>query len=459
MVFLQKTGEPLLLNNSLQNWTYTHFRNGGWNDYKKTTLVLNTTFSSSDLTKGVFKGLILQSMKNSSSKSTFSISSQIKKQVFLTRNSFFNQIASFIAGTLVLVSVFQVVVTQIKFKSNFGYISARFLLFFHMTYCMAQEGLITSGIITVFGVQFTEIMAMLLFWRFSLNRGTLLRDIKAILRKRAFLVLVTEIVLILFTIYRTFYPMVVFVPFLMAFVDRLQSFGCQHFRILIISEFSKFLIILVGCYVPFYISHLNFNLLMDFNYQNIAIFSSIGFILLPGLFYLRKYLSKRIIKNVDIELAREELHGKDKDRPMMIQEGLGDIIPKRYKFLSKEFPHFYSSKKLPFYNPKSLLGVLEVEVIKILALNQEPMIKPTGFLNIYTYKRKANPMASSLPQQCQELGYKPSIKFRVLNKLQGIGSLNIIPVETPEASDEQRFVAITMNPYGKHGFPIFKSEI
>ena len=447
----KRAQDPLLVNNSIQNWKYTHLRNGDTSDDGSKNLSLKTSFSSHNLTKGLYEGLSLHSSDSSSPKMNFSLSIKIKKEVFFVRNyAVLQNIVIFVGVVFELAIVAQISFRDLKLKANFGYASARFLTFFHLLFCMYFLHYISFGILFLLTLQCLEVCILALFWLYYINLLTFMSDLKEIAKKKAPLMLLTETLLVLLTPDAAYYPMVMLVPFLMAFVDRLQSYSCQDIIILIPFEYFRYIIVIARCYLPWYVFPVQYNLLMEFNYPNIALYLFIGFILIPALFLLHVLLSKKSVKEAKLVLIRREIHGKTRNCPMMIQEGQGDIIPTCYTEVSYEHPHEYSNKKWVYEYPNSTRGVIEVEIKVIAVIRGITHLFSTGFINFYNYKSTRGRSFPSLPQHCQNIrGLKPSIRFRVLNKGNGVLHLSIIPVETPEATNEQRFFAISLKSCGK----------
>ena len=375
----------------------------------------------------------------------------IKRQFFLLDEELSTNLWSTFGAIIAVVYVLQFIFANVKLKVNSGYYSARFLLFFFMLYCVFFENLVNDSLITIFVIQLMEVFVVIIFsgFGFTQQRAKYLRDFQEIWKKKLPLVVGSLALMILLTLDNAYYPMVVFVPLLVAWIDRLQSHGCQWLPFLIINELIKFAIVLIGCYIPCYFAPFEENLLMGFNYLNLALFIFTGFILLPGLFFLQTLFSKKSQNKAKIVLIRKELHGASKSWPQMIQLGQGDIVATRERFFSRDRPDQYSMKKLLYYSPKLVSGVIEVEVTKLIVRNERVLIRPTGNINFYTYKKRENPAASELPQHCQDLDYKPSIKFKALNRGSEFAMLNLLPVETPECLTEQRFFAITLKSYGK----------
>ena len=253
----------------------------------------------------------------------------------------------------------------------------------------------------------------------------------------------------------TYYPMVVFVPLLMAFVDRLLFAGCQGRTLLFIAELSKFAIVFIGCYFPCYMNPFKGSLLMEFDYPGLILYFLIGFVFIPGLFLLQLIFFKKGTEELDVVLERDVVHGRGgKSNTVCILEGRGDIVPTVWKFFSEYFPGVFTAKKVSFYHKKPFHGVIEVGLVKSkLIISERPIEqKPTGFINFYRYRSARTSTDRSFQQHCQHLGYKPDIKFKVTNNVavaEDAGMVNLIPVETPESTSEQKFVAIITKSYGK----------
>ena len=445
------TKQPLLLNNSIQDWTYRHLKNGDLATPGSITLQLKTSFSSFDETKGLYEGLTLQSASELGSDGHFLLSTTIKQEFLLSDDESIAQSISLLGSILEVSYRVRFTNKDIKFKTNLGYISARFLTFWWMIYCMIFESLVSTSVFALLLIQFLELLMLAVF--LGINgacRGIYDKeDLKEICPKKVPLVLLSGLLLYLLTINPVYYPMTIFVPLLMAFLDRLQSHGCQQLNFLMLSELSKFTLILVVCYVPGYIIPSLHNLLMDFNLYSICLYVLVGFVIIPGLFLIENLLSRKSVKQSKTVFYREELHGRGRDRPMLIQKGQGDILPTLCKLSSRETPHTYYNKKLWFHYPSSMPGIVEVEVIKTGEIRGITSIRVTGKINFYTYRRRTSEFGSSMPQQCQDLGYRPSYRFKTLNKLDPIYEVDVIPVETPEATSEQKFITIFVNSYGK----------
>ena len=446
--------QPLIANNSIQSWSYTHLKSGLRNGSE--ILYLKTSFKSIDQSKGLIQGLTLEVIDKNTNKSTFSLTATQKDEISSKQKTFFEIGFSLVLG---FAYIFQFALENVNVKVNFGYASARFLTFWTIYKTSIYGDLTPPGFIVLFIVQMIEMAFMLIFWGLSFNKHTFLIDLKELCCYKAPLIIVGKVLLIIFTLDENYYPMVVFVPMLMAWVDRLQSGGCQELRFLFTFELSKFIVVLIGCYFPRYYNLFSGSLLMSFDYPGLALFFFVGFIAIPGLFFAQHFFSKKAAQELDLVLKREVIHGKaGKSNPVFIQEGQGDIVPTRWKILSVDFPSVFSNKKVPFYHSKSFLGVIEVGLTKskyiFLVRPIEQM--PTGYLHFYRYSSRRNPTSQYFPQHCQRLGYKPHIKFKVLNQRGYVGMVNIIPVETPESTSEQKFVAIVTKSYGK---PLFFEKV
>ena len=441
--------DPLLLNNSIQNWTYTHLNHGYGSEGAAQNFLLNTSYSSSDHTKGRYEDLILLSTHNHSPKKDFTLSSKIKKQIFegKFKLNFFEELhfrVVFLILFFIIFPSFVFFLQKVKLKVNFGYFSASLLTFLQSLYCkyfLDLQGVFFQMIVLI---QYTNVFMILGGNKIFPDKETICGDLKELWRKKGALMIASEVILILLTLNLNYFLMALFLPLLMAWVDRLQSLGCYSVPILMFNELSKYAIMFIGCYIPSYLLEFENTLLMGFNYQNLSIYLVTGFILIPGLFLVQACFTKKSVKKAKLVLVGKELHGRRRDLPMLIQKGQGDIISTRqWNILFDPFPH--RPDRFAFYHPKSFLGVLELE------LQQDPRFR-TGVINFYTYRRRLNPLAAQLPQRCQDLGYKPSIRFQILKK-QPIGReiyhLYIIPVEVSEASDSQRLVVLIMELYGK----------
>ena len=338
---------------------------------------------------------------------------------------------------------------NIKLKVNFGYVFASMLLFFHTLYCyffFAMRGFCFK---IFFEIQYASILILFTTNKVSPDKETNWSDLKELCRKKGALMIATEILLVLASINPNYFPMALFIPMLMAFFDRLQSLGCHSLRILLANEMTKYTLILVGCFVPCYLSHFEETLLMEFDYPTTALYIFIGFVLIPAMFLTQKYLSRRSLGVADLVLYRKELHGRSQDRPMLIQKGQGDIIRAGFwKLPDYHIPQ--RPDKFAFYHPRSFLGVLELELVK--SANGRDTSFRTGILNFYSYRRRGNPLAGKSPQRCQDLGYRPSIRFKILKNQEADHVYYhgyIIPVEISEAPGTPRLVVLVIDSYSK----------
>ena len=453
----ENSTDPPLTNNSIQNWNYTHLINGVKSVKRQKILKLKTSFTSTNLSKGFIQGLSLDSAGNDGIKNTsFSLKSTLRDQIS-TNYLVLPNVQHWLSEVLCVAYVFQFLFVDLKLRPNFGYASARFLSLFLMGYDVFWEVVFSASIVNVLVIQFVEALLMIIYWGISFKKEMFKADLKELCKKKGALVFVSMVLLTLLTIDMSYYPMVVFVPLLMAWLDRLQSRGCQPLRLLLILEMAKFTFILLGCYFPCSVIPDRYSLLMVFNYQNLSLFCFLGYILLPGLFFIQMVFSRKSIKRLRLELIRQEIHGnRSKNNPICIQKGQGDVIMKEFNLLSKKYPDPYFGKKVAFYCPTSFLGVIEVELTKARVPYKGLSLTPTGYLNFFRYKTRKDPLASSMPQHCEELGYRASIKFKVSNESRDHQKVNIIPVETPESTSNQKFIAIVLDNSGK---PILEQKL
>ena len=441
----------LLLNNSIQNWSYIHLKHGFGSglENKSGSLLLKTSFSSSNVSRGLYQGLTLESIQSASDR-VFLLSSNIRRQIGTDYLPAYCVI-SILLILLEIAYILNYLHNNINLKANFGYCSARLLTLIHICNKWIKENLVGPLILEIASIQFVEIMMIMMAGGVIFYKIATPNDFKEILWKKVPVILFSEVLLILLSLDLAYYPMVIFVPLLVAWIDRLQSRGCQRIQFLLLSEIIKFVITLIGCYCPYYIIPFQQTLLMGFDYCNLGLFIFVGFILLPTLFYLQLKFSSKPIKEAKIILFREELHGKNNRCPSLIQEGQGDILLTKYRIGWVQLPHLYSNKKVLFYYSSSTRGVIEVEVKQFEILNgRRKFLVSTGFINFYIYKSQTNLLAQSSPQHCQDLGYKPSFRIRVMKRNHLQLFLYLIPVETPEATNEQKFFAIIMESHGKH---------
>ena len=465
----QDTAEdPLLPNNSIQSWYYRHVKDGAPSTDSLKSMDFRTSFkSNNDPVEGVFQGLTLQAYdRKLKKKSEFLLKITQKYQLSLDSDpESSSNLPLAISIILGIPYFYQFAFVDVKLKMNFGYYSARFLTFLIIFSKSIWGDLSASAFTVIFLVQFFEVSLLSMVWLRSAFNRTFSSGFKERRWSSILLMLIPLALLIFLSSDVNYYPMVIFVPLLMALVDRMFSVGCQGRRLLLIAELSKFLVVFIGCYFPYYINPLlgfEGSLLMSFNYTRMTLFFFVGFVGLPALFFSQLIFSKKGTEELDVVLRREVVHGKDgKMNPACIQEGQGDIAPTSWKFLSDIFPGVFTTKKVSFYHKRSFLGVIEVGLEKTTAILTERPVEqtPTGFINFYRYRSGRNQTTKSFQQHCQHLGYKPYIKFKVMNDVaDDAGMVNLIPVETPESTSEQKFVAIITKTYGKPSLSSKKIE-
>ena len=463
ILFTENTTEILQANNSILTWSYTHLQNGFSNNLT-VNFNLKTSFESIDLSQGVFQGLTLRSIededKDKETEVGFSLTSTISTQV-ISNSKFFDMLTFPLSILLSLAYVFYDCSKKIKLKSNFGYFIGRILVLHASIFDQISSGY--PGLTEILVTQYVEVLMMLLFFGLSHKKLNLLSDLNEFFFKKSPLILVAACLLILVNLLGVEnHLLIFFIPLVMALVDRSLSKSCQPLRGLLIFELSKFVIIFVGCFFPCYMIHTDNSLLMEFDYPNLALFFFVGFVALPGIFYLHIVFARKTIQTMEVELNRKELHGKSRNNPICIQEGQGDIISTRSCYLKNmihDYISFYFNKKVVFYHPNFFVGVIEADFEMRRTHAGAIKAKQTGYLNFYFYEKRENRRAGSLVQHCKQLGYKPSLRFRISKRWNDYRVLNLIPVESPEATSAQRFIAVVMTKTSKLIFSFLNYDV